>query len=208
MEKMLRMLGAVLLLAVVAACGGEPDTPKNLVAVAGTSSVGLSWEAVDSDTETMKYNVYRGTTSSSYLGGKTKIASSLTDTTYTDTGVSDTTTYYYQVTAENSKGESGGSNEAKATVGTLPAPANFTATPGIYQVALTWDAVSGAAGYNLYRGTVQSGSISGKSKIATDISATSYTDASVSLNTTYFYQVTATDGTMESAASEEVSATP
>lgn len=209
MGKMLRMLVSVLLLAVAAACGdGGPDTPKNLAAVAGTASVALSWDEVDSDTETVTYNVYRGTTESGALGSKTKIASSLDDAYYTDTSVSADTTYYYQVTAENSNGESGGSNEVKATVGTLPAPANLTATAGTYQVKLSWDSVSGATGYNLYRGTTQTGSISGKSKIVTDTSATSYTDTAVNHNTTYYYQVTATDGTRESAPSVEVSATP
>lgn len=209
MGKMLRMLSAVLLLIVVGACGdGVPDTPKNLAAVAGTASVALSWDAVDSDTETVTYNVYRGTTESGTLGSKTRIASSLDDAYYTDTTVSADTTYYYQVTAESAKGESGASNEVGAAVGNLSAPANLTATAGTYQVKLSWDSVSGATGYNLYRGITQTGSISGKSKIVTDTSATSYTDAAVNHNTTYYYQVTATDGSRESAGSEEVSATP
>jgi cellulose 1,4-beta-cellobiosidase len=209
MVKMLRTLLAVLVLTVTVSCGdGTPDAPKNLTAVAGASTVSLSWDSVDSGAETTKYNVYRGTTESGTLNSKTKVASSLSEVTYSDASVTTQTTYYYQVTAENSKGESGASNEVKATVGTLPAPANLTATAGTYQVQLSWDTVSGATGYNLYRGTTQTGAISGKSKIITDTSATSYTDTAVNHNTTYYYQVTATDGTRESTASEEVAATP
>jgi cellulose 1,4-beta-cellobiosidase len=209
MEKMLRMMIAALVLAVTAACGDSgPDAPKNLTAVAGASAVALSWDSVDSGTEKTKYNVYRGTTDSGNLIGKTKIASSLTGVTYSDTSVVTSTTYYYQVTAQNSKGESAGSNEAKALVGTLPAPANLTGSAGLGQVNLVWDSVVGATGYNVYRGTTQSGSLSGKTKIGSGLTVTNYTDAMVTYGTTYYYQVTAIDSSNESGGSNEVAVTP
>jgi fibronectin type 3 domain-containing protein len=209
MVKMLRLMVAVLVLAVTGSCGdGGPDAPKNLTAVAGSSTVTLSWDSVESDTETMKYNVYRGTTESGVLSSKTKVASSLTEVTYSDASVTANTTYYYQVTAENSKGESGGSNEVKVAVGTISAPTNLTGTAGIGQVKLAWDSVLEATGYHVYRGTTQSGSISGKTRVGTNITLTSYTDAMVSAGVTYYYQVTATDGTVESGASNEVAVTP
>lgn len=209
MMKILRMMIPLLVLVVTVACGdGGPDAPKNLAAVAGASTVTLSWDSVESDTESIKYNVYRGTTASGYLSSKTKVAASLTDTTYSDTLVTTNTTYYYQVTAENSKGESGGSNEAKVTVGTIAAPTNLIGTAGIGQVKLSWDAVLEATGYHVYRGTTPSGSVSGKTRIGTNISLTSYTDAMVTAGVAYYYQVTATDGTVESGGSNEVAVTP
>jgi fibronectin type 3 domain-containing protein len=209
MVKMLRCMAVFLFLALTAACGNNgPAAPKNLTAVAGSSSVALSWDSVDSASETTKYNVYRGTTNSGSLSGKSKIASSLTEVSYTDSSVAVNTTYYYQVTAENSKGESVGSSEVAVTVGTLPAPTNLTGISGVGQVDLSWDSVLGATGYNIYRGTTQSGSLSGKSKIGTGISTTNYTDATVSFGTTYYYQVTATDGSLESGGSNEVAVTP
>jgi fibronectin type 3 domain-containing protein len=106
----------VLILAVTVACGDSgPAVPKNLVADAGSSSVALSWDSVDSTPETTKYNVYRGTTNSGSLSGKTKIASSLTEVSYTDASVVVNTTYYYQVTATDGSVESGGSNEIAVT---------------------------------------------------------------------------------------------
>ncbi|MCW3062369.1 MAG: coagulation factor 5/8 type domain protein, partial [Capsulimonas sp.] len=58
----------------------------------------------------VSYNVYRG---SRTLGeAPTPIASNLTATTYTDTRLGDGATYYYQVTACNSEGESSRSMEA------------------------------------------------------------------------------------------------
>lgn len=208
MVRILRIVAVVLFLAVTAACGNNgPAAPKNLVAVAGSSSVALSWDSVDSASETTKYNVYRGTTTGS-LSSKTKIASSLTEVSYTDSSVAVNTTYFYQVTAENSEGESVGSSEVAVTVGTLPAPTNLTGTSGVGLVQLSWDSVLGATGYNIYRGTTQTGSLSGKTKIGTGISTTSYTDATVSFGTAYYYQVTATDGTLESGGSNEVAVTP
>ncbi len=208
MVKILRIVAVVLFLAVTAACGDSgPAAPKNLTAVAGSTSVALSWDSVDSTTETMKYNVYRGTTTGP-LTSKTKIASSLTEVSYTDTSVAVNTTYYYQVTAEDSKGESVGSDEVSVSVGTLPAPTNLTGTSGVGLVQLSWDSVLGATGYNIYRGTTQSGSLSGKTIIGTGISTTSYTDPMVTIGTTYYYQVTATDGSLESGGSNEVAVTP
>jgi len=209
MVKMLRSMAVVLILAVTAACGDSgPAAPKNLVAVAGSTSVALSWDSVDSTPETTKYNVYRGTTNPGSLSGKTRIASSLTEISYTDTSVAINTNYYYQVTAEDSKGESVGSNEVAVTVGTLPAPTNLTVTSGVGQVNLIWDTVTGATGYNVYRGTTPSGSLSGKTRIGTGISTVNYTDATVIFGTTYYYQVTATDGSLESGGSNEIAVTP
>ncbi|TMV49338.1 hypothetical protein FE783_12545 [Paenibacillus mesophilus] len=87
----------------------EPTQPQNLVAIAGPSQVALSWSAVSGATG---YNVKRFTTAG---GPYSTIASSVTGTTYTDTSVTNGTTYYYVVTAVNAGGESGNSNEASAT---------------------------------------------------------------------------------------------
>jgi hypothetical protein len=65
-------------------------------------TVNLSWNA-DGSPNVTGYNVYRRVGSS---GGYTRINSSLISVTaYTDTSVSDGTTYYYETTAVNSSGE-------------------------------------------------------------------------------------------------------
>lgn len=204
-----RILTAVvmLLLAIVTGCGDGPDAPKNLVGTAGSGGAVLSWEAVDSGAEKVTYNVYRGTVSGS-INTKTRIASDLTATTYTDTTLTTGNTFYYQVTAHDLQGESEASNEVTLSLGTLPAPANLTASIVAGQVTLAWSAVSGATGYNVYRGTTQTGTITGKSKIATGVSTTSYSDVAVTRGVAYFYQVTAIDSSSESPGSDEVSATP
>ena len=207
MVKRILMVVVMLLLAMVTGCGDGPDTPENLVGTAGSGGAVLNWEAVDSGAEKVTYNVYRGTVSGS-ISTKTKFASDLTSTTYTDTTLTTGTTFYYQVTAQDSKGESEASNEVNVSLGTLPAPANLTATTVAGQVDLAWSTVSGATGYNVYRGTTQTGTITGKSKIATGVSTISYSDLTVTRGVTYFYQVTAIDTSSESPGSNEVSVTP
>ncbi|WP_127580789.1 Kelch repeat-containing protein [Paenibacillus koleovorans] len=86
-----------------------PSAPQDLVTTSGDATVSLSWSVVSSATS---YNIKRSTTAG---GPYTTVASSVTGTTYTDTTVTNGTTYYYVVTAVNAGGESANSNEASAT---------------------------------------------------------------------------------------------
>lgn len=86
-----------------------PDAPANLTAIAGDSQVSLSWTA---STGAESYNIKRATTSG---GAYSTVASNIYTNSYTDTGLTNGTTYYYVVTAVNSAGESANSNEASAT---------------------------------------------------------------------------------------------
>ena len=85
-----------------------PAAPTNLAATAGNAQIALSWTA---STGAASYNLYRGTAA----GAETLLKSGLTATSYTDTGLTNGTTYFYQVAAVNSAGTSGKSNEASAT---------------------------------------------------------------------------------------------
>ena len=92
-------------------------------------------------------------------------------------------------------------------VPTVPAaPSGLTATAGSGQVALAWQTVSGAASYNVYRGTVSGGESA--TPIVTGLTRPSYTDASVTNGTKYYYTVTAVNKVGEGAHSSEASATP
>lgn len=90
--------------------GGAPATPTALAATAGSAQIALNWMA---SSGAMTYNVYRGTSA----GGEsaTPIATGITGTTYTNTGLTNGTAYFYKVAAVNSNGISGYSNEASAT---------------------------------------------------------------------------------------------
>jgi hypothetical protein len=89
---------------------------------------------------------------------------------------------------------------------TIAIPTNLTATASDSKVTLSWTAVDGTAGYNVKRSTTAGGPYT---TIATNVTGTSYVDNTVTNGTTYYYVVTAVDGTgNESANSNEASATP
>jgi len=88
--------------------------------------------------------------------------------------------------------------------GAPAAPTGLTATAGNAQVALTWDASSGATSYNVKRATV-----SGTESVTNaTVTTTNYTDMQVTNGTTYYYVVSAVNGGGESTNSSEVSAIP
>ena len=88
--------------------GNPPPAPTGLTATAGNAQVSLSWSASAGATS---YNVMRGTAS----GGPYSSVGSPANTSYTDTGLTNGTTYYYVVTAVDANGASGDSNQASAT---------------------------------------------------------------------------------------------
>ena len=91
----------------------EPSSPQNLAATAGNRRVVLVWKVPDDDGgyAVTNYKIYRGFS----RGGETFLAQIGPILSYEDTGVSNGMTYYYQVTAINSVGESAKSNEVNVT---------------------------------------------------------------------------------------------
>ena len=178
-----------------------PAVPTGVVATAGNAEVALAWTAVNGATT---YNVKRATTS----GGPYTTIASPTAASYTDTTVTNGTTYYYVISAVNTAGESANSTQVYAKPVApmqIPAvPTGVAATAGNAQVALTWTAVTGAATYNVKRATTSGGPYT---TIASPTAA-SYTDTTVTNGTTYYYVVSAVNTAGESANSTQVTASP
>src|SRR6185369_4911627 len=165
----------------------------------GSGQVGLNRSASSVAT---RYNVKRSTTS----GGPYTTIASPTIASYTDTGVTNGTTYYYVVSAVNTSGESANSSQVNATPQlAVPAvPTNLAATAGSGQVGLSWSASSGATSYNVKRSTTSGGPYTTIASPTT----TSYTDTGVTNGATYYYVVSAVNTSGESANSSQVSVTP
>ena len=125
-----------------------------------------------------------------------------TATSYTNTGAKAGTTYYYRVKACNDAGLSPYSNvvSGRATVTTLTM--GHSASSG--KPMLTWNAVSGATSYKVYRATSKSGTYS----LLGTVTATSYTNTGAKAGTTYYYKVVAVKGTAVSDFSNIVTARP
>jgi Calcineurin-like phosphoesterase/Bacterial Ig domain/Purple acid Phosphatase, N-terminal domain len=85
-----------------------------------------------------------------------------------------------------------------------PAPVNLAATPGVGQVALTWNAVAGATNYTVWYGTTSGGPYPTKK----NSTVASTTVTSLANGTNYYFVVTATDPNGPSAISAQVSAIP
>lgn len=87
-----------------------PMAPTGLTATGSNASVSLNWNTSSGATS---YKLYRSTTAGGE--GSTAYVSNIATTSYTDTGVTNGTTYYYKVAAVNSAGTSAQSAEASAT---------------------------------------------------------------------------------------------
>ena len=91
-----------------------PSAPASLAAtVANATQINLSWTA--SSTAGVTYNIYRSTSSGLGISSANRIATGVGATTFSDTGLSASTTFFYLVTAANANGESVASNQASAT---------------------------------------------------------------------------------------------
>src|ERR1700722_13570451 len=101
-----------------ASCGAVPSAPAGLTATASSSNaIGLSWTPVTppANCTISSYSVYGSKTSGFTPSSANLIASGVTTTAYTNTGLAASTTHYYKVEAVDTDGSSAASTQASAT---------------------------------------------------------------------------------------------
>lgn len=127
-------------------------------------------------------------------------------TSFIDTGVVNGTNYRYVVTANTQNGESVNSNEVSLTPASQAAPAvpTLSGTAGNGQVSLAWNASAGAVDYRVKRGTASGGPYS----VVATVTTTSFNHTGLTNGQTGYYVVSARNGALESANSNQVQLTP
>ena len=153
---------------------------------ASHTQINLSWS--DNASNETGYRVERSLDQSSWSSLAAIAANS---SSYSDSNLSPSTTYYYRVVAYNSSGDAT-SNVASATTLIPPpvTPSSLSANAASHtQINLSWsDNASNETGYRVERSLDQS-SWSLRATIATN--STRYNDNSLAASTTYFYRVVA-----------------
>jgi len=140
------------------AVGPPPNAPSNLIATPISSSrIDLTWQ--DNSSDETGFKIERKTGSGSYSQIATVGANV---TSYSNSGLSASTTYYYRVRAYNAASNSNYSNEASATTlppppaaPTLKSPASASTVSSLTP-RLEWNASSGATDYGLQVATTSS----------------------------------------------------
>ncbi len=185
-------------------------TPQNLTATPGNTFILLSIDKYNG--KNAKFRIYWDTTA-----GVTTASDTIVDPTgkgivfpHTITGLTNGTTYHYRAVADSSGVVSGLSNEASATpsdtIG-IGIPQGVKATKGNAQVTLSWNAVIGAATYNIYWAS-NPGVTTGSDSV-TGITKAAYDHTGLTNFIPYYYKVNAVDASGDvSGLSVEVSATP
>ena len=156
----------------------RPVVKPSYVGVSGKPYI--YWSAVDGAN---RYYVYRSTIKDgtySFLGSTAKL-------NYTDSKADAGTTYYYKVKAGIVNGVKSNSSAAVTITCRCAKPVVKIATTSAGNPRLTWNAVTGASQYEIYRATSQSGTYT---KMFTT-TKTSYTNTSAKAGTTYYYKVKA-----------------
>lgn len=178
-----------------------PVAPSGLTAtISSPNQIKLSW--TDNSAYETGFYIERRTSSTSFVQIATVPANT---TNFTDSGLADGATYFYQVRAYNTYGTSSYATPASATL-PLIGPASLSATAfSPTQINLAWlDNSQGEAGYYIERKTGAGGifAVTGTAPA----NATSFQDSGLLDNTTYFYQIRAFNAGGTSPYSNQTSA--
>jgi chitodextrinase len=179
-----------------------PAAPTGLSASDAMSggAVALSWDA-NSETDVAGYNIYRSTDPAAPTPWTKVNGSPIPGTVFTDTGLANGTTYWYELTAVDAASHESppsASSSATPSDATPPAaPTGLAATDAKTggTLSLSWSANTEAdlAGYDVFRTADPAAPIPWTKLNGSPMAGTTYTDAGLANGTTYWYYLIATD---------------
>jgi len=177
-----------------------PPTPTNFVGTPGNGQVVLTWTSSVNNEK-----VYRSSTSATT--NFSQIGNQISTGTFTDTGRTNGSHYWYYVRAADP--DTGDLSPATSVVECIPLapPTGLSATSASGSISLSWTAGAGDATYKVLRGTASGGPYG--TTVIDNYGSTSYSDTSVTPGTTYYYVVRGKNSTTtsngESANSSQAS---
>ena len=169
---------------------------------ASTSGINISW--TDNSSNESGFKIERKTGSGGTYEQTATVSAGVIS--YSDTGLMESTAYYYRVRAYNSYFDSSYSSEANAT--TCPAaPSGLSATAASSSgIDISWtDNSSDESGFKIERKTGLGGKYEQTATVSTGV--VSYIDSGLTASTAYYYRVRAYTSGGSSSYSSETSAT-
>ena len=195
--------GSAYTLATGLAPATPPPAPANftVTAQAGNQNL-LTWTASAGATT---YTISRSTTPG---GPYVVIASLVSGTSYTDTGLTTGVTYYYVIDGANTGGDGAVSTQSSVTA--LPpipsAPTGVNAfSSSSTAITINWVAAANDYSYTVKRSLTSGGPYT---TLASGLTALTYTDTGLTTGTTYYYVVSSVNPAGEGANSAEDGAMP
>ncbi|MGV3724624.1 MAG: fibronectin type III domain-containing protein, partial [Actinomycetota bacterium] len=174
-----------------------PTAPSGpAAAVVSSTSLRVTWtDASDNETSFVVERSLNGST----FNAAGSVAANVTS--FTDSGLTPSTPYFYRIKAANAGGSSAYSSTVSAATPPLPpgAPANLTATAlSASSIRLDWSDTSAETGYRIER-ALGSGAFAEVGVAGAD--TLTFTDTGRAANTAYTYRVKATNAGGDSAPS-------
>ncbi|HEY8805238.1 MAG TPA: M4 family metallopeptidase [Clostridium sp.] len=162
-----------------------PGIPTSLKAASSSyNSISVSWSTV---TGASGYEVYRATLSK----GSYTLISRTTARSYNNTGVTTNSNYYYKVKAYRMNGTARVYSGYSSVISAKPVPATPTsvkaASSSYNSINISWNGVSGASKYEVYKATYNKGTYA----LVSTTTARSYNNTGLTINGNYYYKVRA-----------------
>ena len=156
------------------------------------NGVKITWNAIAG---AKNYKVYKSVYANGAWSGWKAIKTGVTGTTYTDTSVKSNDNVKYTVRAFN--GNFSSTYKSSSSIKFLATP-TVKAANAAKGVTVTWNKITGAKTYTVYRSVYSGGKWSGWTAIKTGVTGTSYTDTTVKSGATVRYTVKAINGNFRS----------